>query len=395
MRRILLVALALSACQRAPETTKAAAEALHEHGAHEHGPEEAGVIHFSQEQQKLLGFEVGLVVERELREELRIPAEVRARATGIAEVTAPLAGRLAIDTPLELGANVTKGTVLAGVLPPTNAAADLPTLELAEAEARAELGHAKVDRERAERLVKAGAASEHRLEVALLEETTAKARLAAAEARLKQYEASREAEGREQGVRRFLIRAPIDGVVSQILAVHGANVEEHAPLFRLVDASSVTVVGALPEANAHLAQTLRTARIEHAGETTAAGGLLTVGRLLDSETRTLPITFALDNRGRRFAIGQAVTLALPTARTLASTAVLESALVDEGAAKVVYVRRDNEHFERRPVRTGIRSGDFVEILEGVAKGDRVAVKGAYLLRLASAGGGVPDHGHVH
>jgi len=389
-----LAALLLAACRRAPETTKAAAEHVHDDG-HEHGAEEAGVVHFSAERQKLLGFEIGLVVERELREELRIPAEVRARATGVAEVAAPLAGRLAIDTPLELGAPVAKGAVLAGVLPPTNAAADLPTLELAEAEARAELAHAKVDRERAERLVKAGAASEHRLEVALLEETTAKSRLAAAEAGLKQFEASREGEGREQGMRRFLIRAPIDGVVSEILAVNGANVEEHAPLFRLVDAAAATVVGFLPEADAHRAPTLRDARIENAGETTSAGPLLTVGRLLDAETRTLPVAFALDNRARKFAIRQAVTLVLPTAKTAPSTAVLESALVDEGAMKVVYVRRDGEHFERRPVKVGIRSGGFVQILEGLAKGDRVAVKGAYLLRLAAAGGGVPNEGHVH
>ena len=56
---------------------------------------------------------------------------------------------------------------------------------------------------------------------------------------------------------------------------------------------------------------------------------------------------------------------------------------------------EGEAFERRPLRLGIRSHGWVEVLDGVAAGERVATKGAYEVKLASASGSVPAHGHAH
>jgi multidrug efflux pump subunit AcrA (membrane-fusion protein) len=59
------------------------------------------------------------------------------------------------------------------------------------------------------------------------------------------------------------------------------------------------------------------------------------------------------------------------------------------------VQRGGETFERRAVTVGARSGDAVQILEGVKAGERVVATGAYLVRLASLSTQVPAHGHVH
>jgi cobalt-zinc-cadmium efflux system membrane fusion protein len=59
------------------------------------------------------------------------------------------------------------------------------------------------------------------------------------------------------------------------------------------------------------------------------------------------------------------------------------------------VQRGGETFERRTVTLGARSGDTVQIVEGVKAGERVVTKGAYLVRLASLSTSVPAHGHVH
>jgi multidrug efflux pump subunit AcrA (membrane-fusion protein) len=47
------------------------------------------------------------------------------------------------------------------------------------------------------------------------------------------------------------------------------------------------------------------------------------------------------------------------------------------------------------VTLGARTGDVVQILDGVKAGDRVVTKGAYLVRLASLSTSVPAEGHVH
>ncbi|MBA3538408.1 MAG: efflux RND transporter periplasmic adaptor subunit, partial [Deltaproteobacteria bacterium] len=52
-------------------------------------------------------------------------------------------------------------------------------------------------------------------------------------------------------------------------------------------------------------------------------------------------------------------------------------------------------FERRAVRLGIRTTGWVEVLEGVAAGDRVVTRGAYEIKLQASSGAVPAHGHAH
>ena len=49
---------------------------------------------------------------------------------------------------------------------------------------------------------------------------------------------------------------------------------------------------------------------------------------------------------------------------------------------VVYVQTGGERFARRLVRTGLRDGDYVAIIEGLAPGERVVSRGAYRVHLA-------------
>jgi multidrug efflux pump subunit AcrA (membrane-fusion protein) len=72
-----------------------------------------------------------------------------------------------------------------------------------------------------------------------------------------------------------------------------------------------------------------------------------------------------------------------------------AAVVDDAGRPVVFVQRDGETFERRAVTIGARTGDLVQIIDGVTPRDRVVTKGAYLVRLASLSTSVPAHGHVH
>ena len=76
-------------------------------------------------------------------------------------------------------------------------------------------------------------------------------------------------------------------------------------------------------------------------------------------------------------------------------AVPETAIVDDAGRKVVYVQVEGESFERRLVALGIRSGGWVQVTSGVAKGERVVSRGAYEIKLAASGGAVPEHGHAH
>jgi membrane fusion protein, heavy metal efflux system len=353
-------------------------------------------ISFLKEQQWSLDFGTALVTVQAVRESIRVPARLEARPGGAADVVAPIDGRLTRVVEVPLGASVSSGQELARLLPPPSAPADLPQLQRARAEAQTALALAIRDRERAERLTSAGAAPEKRLDEARSSEEQAKARLAAAEASLAQYHAAR-AGGATDAEGLFVIRAPVSGVIAQRNAATGANVAAGAVLFRVVDASQVHVVGEIPERDAARARFAEDAEIEIAGQPDRipAGRLVSIGKVLDPQSRTLPITFTFDNRTLGFPVGQAAFLHLLMNDTPPRPVVPAAAIVDDAGRPIVFVQREGETFDRRPVTLGPRAGDLVQITEGIKPGDRVVTKGAYLVRLASLSTSVPAHGHVH
>ena len=358
--------------------------------------EETPGISFLKEQQWSLDFGTALVREQSVRESIRVPARLEARPGGAADVAAPIDGRLTRVLDVALGTSVSRGQELARLLPPPAVPGDLPQLQRARAEAQTALALATRDRERAERLTSAGAAPEKRLDEARSAEEQAKARVTAAEASLAQYNVARTG-GATDAEGLFVIRAPVGGVIAQRDAATGANVAAGTILFRVVDASQIHVVGQVPEAQAARARLVSAAEIEvpgHEGRV-PAGRLASLGKVLDPQSRTVPITFTFDNRALGLPVGQAVSLHLLMDTAAPRPVVPAAAVVDDAGRPIVFVQREGETFERRAVTLGARSGDLIQITEGVKSGDRVVTKGAYLVRLASLSTSVPAHGHVH
>jgi RND family efflux transporter MFP subunit len=358
--------------------------------------EETPGISFLKEQQWSLDFGTAVVKEQSVRESIRVPARLEARPGGAADVVAPIDGRLSRVVDVTLGTAVTRGQELARLLPPPSAPADLPQLQRARADAQTILALATRDRERAERLTSAGAAPGKRLDEARSAEEQARARLAAAEASLAQYNAARTgAATAAEGL--FIVRAPVAGVIAEREAATGANVTAGTVLFRVVDAAQVHVVGQVPEAEAARARVAQAAEIEVAGQAqrVPAGRLVSIGKVLDAQSRTLPITFAFDNRTIALPVGQAVFVHLLMDSTAPKPVVPAAAVVDDAGRPIVFVQREGETFERRAVTLGPRSADLVQITDGIKSGERVVTKGAYLVRLASLSTSVPAHGHVH
>lgn len=358
--------------------------------------EDAPGISFLKEQQWSLDFGTALVKEQAVRESIRVSARLEARPGGAADVVAPIDGRLTRVVEVALGASVSQGQELARLLPPPSAPADLPQLQRARADAQTALALATRDRERAERLTSAGAAPAKRLDEARSTEEQARARVTAAEASLAQYHAAR-AGGATDAEGLFVVRAPVSGVIAQRDAATGANVTAGTVLFRVVDAAQVHVIGQVPEAQAARARLAQAAEIEIAGQSDRVpmGRLVGVGKVLNPQSRTLPITFAFDNRALGLPVGQAAFLHLLMETAQPRPVVPAAAIVDDAGRPIVFVQRDGETFERRAVTLGPRSRDVVQITEGLKAGDRVVIKGAYLVRLASLSTSVPAHGHVH
>jgi membrane fusion protein, heavy metal efflux system len=362
------------------------------------GGKQVEAISFLKEQQWTLDFATTVMGERSLREGLFVPAQIRPRTGGEAEVIAPIEGRIAAGGGIPgVGTMVRQGQVLARIVPKSAQPADRAALELAVTEALSTLALAEKDRRRVEKLAAAGAIPQRRQDESAAAEGNARARLEACRTLLAQYELTRKGEGDSTEQAEFTLRAPISGVLAASAAVAGAGVEAGRSLFRVIALDPVHVIAFVPEGDGDRIRHLTGGQLETAAGSgpVPLGRIVSVGRVVDPESRTLSVIFELSNAEARLAVGQSVFVRLFTGEAAPVLAVPESAIVNEAGRPVVFVQAAGEAFLRRPVRLGIREGGFVGILEGVARGERVVSAGAYQIRLAALSPQIPATGHVH
>lgn len=365
------------------------------------GAEDGGGISFLKEQQWVIEFGTAVVAPRELQSGVRVNAEVRAVPDREARLTAATAGRLVLATPVPmLGAAVKKGQLLASIQPTASASGNYGTLQADVDASDAELAAATTQRDRLQRLVATDAVPKRRLDEAEAAVAVARARLDAARTRLASYRAS--ASGRATAsAGAFQVRAPIAGTLVESRATSGEAVNPGDLLFAVIDLDRVWVTGRAFEADLPKLDDAGAAWFQVEGRdqvfeiTAETGRLVTVGSVIDPQTRTVPIVFEVDNTARLLRIGQFATLTVATGEPLTALAVPESALLQEGGQWIAYVQTGGETFERRVVRAGIRSRGWVEVRGGLSAGEHVVTTGAYDLKLAAAAGGAPAHGHAH
>ena len=358
---------------------------------------EEGATSFLKEQQWTLDFATTKVESHARRQVVSVPATIEPRVGGSADVRAPAAGRLATGGGRAIGSTVNRGEALAELIVRNQRLGEAPVLKLELAQAEAALRLARGDLARVERLVDVGAVPQRRLAEARAAHDTAAARVRIAEEQVRHLELSRTGQGIGEAGERVVVRAPLTGVVAESSVTSGATVEEGQLLYRVVALDSVHVVGAVSEQHLARIGNASSAEIDVPGlpAPLTSTRLVSVGRVVDPQTRSVPITFELVKPPPAVAVGQGVTLRLITGPRGPEVAVPASAVVDDGGQPIVFVQTGGESFERRPVRVGgPREGGFVQV-EGVEPGDRIVTRGAHLVRLAALSPQTPGHGHVH
>jgi membrane fusion protein, heavy metal efflux system len=109
----------------------------------------------------------------------------------------------------------------------------------------------------------------------------------------------------------------------------------------------------------------------------------------------VPLIYEMANSTNALRVGQSVNLHVETARAEDTLAIPDAAIVEEDGRPIAFVQVAGETFEKRDLTLGIRDGTWVQVLSGVAAGERVVIKGAYAVRLASVSSAIPAHGHAH
>lgn len=364
--------------------------------------EDAGGIVYLKEQQWKTDFATAPVQIGQVREAVAVNGVLRARPDGEAKVSAPAGGRLLVRSAFpQVGMRVSRNQILGVIAPRIPEGIDPASLDLEVQRTRLALQQAEQERARLEALFAQEAVPERRVIDARRQEQTARAELQAAQRRLAQYRGTQSATGGESGGR-FEIRSPIAGVVVGVTAAPGEFVEEGRELFHVVDLSRLWLELQVAEGQIGRVESSDTVWFQPEGYPRAfevsprtGGKVIGVGGLVNPQSRTVPLIFELPNRDGQLKAGMFVRAQVFTSATTRGIVIPLSAVVDENGQPVAYVQIEGELFERRPLKLGPRQGELVQVIEGLQSGDRIVVRGAYDLRLASASGAVPAHGHAH
>ncbi|MFK7896280.1 MAG: efflux RND transporter periplasmic adaptor subunit [Myxococcota bacterium] len=277
------------------------------------------------------------------------------RATWVA---AELAGRIT-EVPVAEFSPIQSGDVLARL------DSALPRAELIRAEASH--AFAKTELERQERLGSQSVASKAELERASAEERRAYAALLEARTRL--------------GFTR--IKAPFDGIVNALDLDPGAYVQPGARIAEILDVSEIEIkvlvsdrqIGSISEGmDARI-------RIDSLGSERFDAKIVRVGRAPSSGGQRYPVVASLDNAAGRFRPGMlAVVLFEVGARKALRLPV--GALVREFELEYVFSLDETGTAKRQRVvtRPVPFRPDQIEILEGVAENDRIAITAVDQLR---------------
>ena len=181
-----------------------------------------------------------------------------------------------------------------------------------------------------------------------------------------------------------VLRAPIDGVIEKKSVSDGDLVSPAREVGRLLDLSSVRVVVNASEAELAFLAPKTVVNLEFADPPRKTTGAVDrVSPLADFKTRTFPVTILVKNElvdGRpvlRAGLRAVVTLDRPAAPVV--RVPFSAVLRGEDRRNYVYVARDG-HAAAVFVRPGRLLHGRLELLEGLAPGDRLVISGQQFLR---------------
>ena len=291
-----------------------------------------------------------------------------------ATVSSEVAGRV-VERHVEPGRRVAAGDPLVS-LEATQLQIAVDEARASLAARRADLADAKRQRERGDVLRESDTMSERQHDSLRFGLDRSAAQVALARATLRRA---------EQSLEDAIVRAPFDGTVEEISVQVGDYLAPGTPVSTLVDFNRVRVRAGVTASEADTLRSGQRARLS----IPALGGLerdvevQSVGRLADAATGTYPVELWLDNEDGRVRAGMVAQVRFSAPEDEATGLLVpRGALVRRSGELVVFVVEGQGEAQRavkRSIRLGRQVGDRVEILAGIAAGDRVVIDGLFAL----------------
>jgi cobalt-zinc-cadmium efflux system membrane fusion protein len=354
------------------------------HGGHDNLPSSGVAVRsdrllISPESEKSLGIATTVLHLRDLERDIMANATVEIPWRTHAFATSLVAGRIA-DVLVQPGDTVKLGQPLAEV-----ESQEIETLQLELLKAATEFTLASRLLEQRGGLASSGSISERRV----LESQATRDQWAAERGIAIRKLMSLGFTGRmidevlstRQPIRTIPITSPLAGVVSVANVRVGQVVSPWQQVYEIVNLDTVWVHGQVLETDSTSVAEKQPVDIlvEALPDKIFRGEVDHVGVKLDPESRSLHVHVEVDNHEKLLREGTFCRLRIRANVAPEAIACPYDAIVDPGGSPWVLVEERPGTFVRQPVKLGMRSGNMVEILDGVFPGDPVVVTGKHEL----------------
>ena len=176
--------------------------------------------------------------------------------------------------------------------------------------------------------------------------------------------------------------SPATGDVIQKRIVNGQRVAAGDELYRIADHSHLWVIADVAESDLALIKIgmRATVTVRAYMDQPIDGKVTFIYPELKPETRTARVRIEVPNPDGRLKVDMYADVVFQAgAGGPPVFAVPTSALIDSGNRQVVLVAKGEGRFEPRAVKVGRRGDGYVEILEGVSKGEEVVTSATFLI----------------
>ena len=196
------------------------------------------------------------------------------------------------------------------------------------------------------------------------------------------------------------VLSPMSGFVKNVLVTEGQYVPSGTPLATISKNKKLIVQANVSQnyfsrLSSISSANFKTPQSDVVYNTAALNGrIISYGKSASASTPFIPVTFEIDNAGQLVS-GSIVEIYLKSSAIADALVIPVSSLVEEQGIFYVYVQTGGESFQKREVKLGASDGLNVQVLEGISENERVVTKGGYQIKLSSASGALPAHGHEH
>ncbi len=325
------------------------------------------------------GVSVTPAAVEQISDEIEVYAELAFNENRLTAIALPVQG-IVKSVEVDLGSKVEKGEVLATVSSvEISAAAGKYQLALTQQE----LAQKALDRER--KLSKQKISSQQELD-------EAEARMKTAEVERRQaYQQlmtlgfdSKQVERLNQNPDEAVVlelRAPFAGEIAERNAVQGSWLEAGTALFKLVDTRSLWAFLSIPESDLQrvkVGQVVKLVIESRSGEV-FEGKLTWIAPSVDERTRTARARAEFLNpdgvlKAQMFAKAHIIN------HSSKNLIIPQSAVQDIEGNSVAFVRLEDDLFDVRMLKTGVRGRGRIEVLDGLKVGDQVVTGSSFIVK---------------